>query len=161
MLIKGAFNIQIDLNKNIYIDYVGPHFDASDITKGKATHESWQIPYNEALFLDSKKINNYKIFEISNSAFEECWIDRKKTMLREHQNRKEEIISLQNRFQRCPTYILNMIIEEIIFPIIYRQTEFNKYVGNQFGVQLNINDKSKIEVYEINSPERMKKNNSL
>lgn len=157
---KGAFNIQIDLNNNIYMDYVGPSFDASDITKGKATHESWKIPYHEVLFLNSKNINKYKIFEISNQAFNNCWNNRKDILLKEHPNRKEEISKLENKFQKCPIYILNMIIEEIILPVVYKQKEFANYVGNNFGIQLNINDKGKIEVYEINRPERMEKTNN-
>lgn len=157
---KGAFNIHVDLNENIYMDYVGPSFDASDITKGKATHEAWKIPYDEVLFLNSKNINNYKIFEISNLAFNDCWNDRKKIMLKEHPNRKKEIARLENHFQKCSINILNIVIEEIIFPVVYRQDEFAKYAGKQFGIQLNINNKGKIEVYEINRPERMRKFNN-
>lgn len=152
----GGFNIHFHLNKYIYIDYVCPYFDVSDITSGKTTHQSWKIPFEEIVFISAKNINKYNIFTISDGAFNISWNARKKKMFMEHSNRIEEINKIENKFTKCPNSVLNLIIDKIILPICNNIEDLKIYTGNEFGVQFNVNNKGKIEVYEINRPERMK-----
>ena len=153
---QAAFNIHFDLNKYIYIDYVCPCFDASDITRGKATHQSWKIPFDEIAFLTSKTINKYNTFTISDEAYQDSWKARKIKMFSEHPNRVEEIKNIDNKFVKCPNSILDLIIDKIILSIYIRINDLKIYVGNEFGVQFNITGIDTIEVYEINRPERIK-----
>lgn len=153
---QASFNIHFDLNKYIYIDYVCPCFDASDITGGRATHQSWKVPIDEIVFLTSKNISKYNIFTISDEAFIDSWEARKIKMFSEHPNRIEEIKNINNKFINCPDEILDLIINKIILSVYFRIDELKVFTGNEFGVQFNITDIGKIEVYEINRPERMK-----
>ena len=76
-------------------------------------------------------------------------------MFDEHPNRIDEIKKINNKFIKCPSAIMDLIIDKIILSVYARIDEFKVYTGDEFGVQFNITG-GKIEVYEVNRPERMK-----
>lgn len=44
---QGGVNVEFKIRDHVYIDYVGPGFDARELCLGKAVHESWNIPWEE------------------------------------------------------------------------------------------------------------------
>jgi hypothetical protein len=153
---NGSFNIHFDCDKFVYFDYVGNGFDASNITKGQATHESWKIPFKEILFLDSKNINKYKIFEVSNIEYANQLIKRKEELKNHLPNYIKEIEKINKEYVKCDSRKIQMVIEKIILPVMCNLDSITKDVGKEFGLQCNF-IKDGIEMYEINRPERMVK----
>lgn len=156
----GAFNFYFYWNHTLYIDYVGPFFDASNLTKGQIFHESFQIPFQELYFLDARNIRKFQTMQVPEKVFQEQWQRRKLELLKERLEYRKLIQSLTPIFAPCPDDILDKVINSICFYILENQASILPETGDHFGIQFNINRHDEIEVYEINRLERMIKKES-
>lgn len=62
---QGGVCLNVKIGDYVYMDYVGPSFDCREMCLGKATHESWSIPWSEVPFMKDSAITKYKTSEIS------------------------------------------------------------------------------------------------
>ena len=73
---QGAVCLDVKIGDYVYMDYVGPSFDCREMCLGKATHESWNIPWSEVPFMKDSAITKYKTSEISQEGYIETAKER-------------------------------------------------------------------------------------
>lgn len=151
----GAFNLYFYWGNMLYIDYVCPFFDASNLTKGQAVHESFQVPFSEIYYLDAQTIRKFQTKQVSSQNFQEQWQRRKLELLKEHLEYQRLIQTIDPSFTPCPDAILDSVIDSCCFSVLENKHHILPKTGNEFGIQLNINRYDEIEIYEISRLERM------
>lgn len=151
----GAFNLYFYWGKVLYIDYVCPFFDASNLTKGQAVHESFQIPFQEIYYLNAKNIRKFQTNQVQPLIFQNQWQQRKLELLKEHLKYQKLIQSINPSFAPCPDRILDSVIDSICFYVLENKNVILAKTGPEFGIQLNINQYDEMEIYEISRLERM------
>lgn len=154
----GAIMVLFEKNKKILIDYVGPGFDAGDITKGKAVHTAISISWEE-IYENPK--NNYKNAKmIGNNIFqidqEQYMVSRKNRIRELILNLKEEEIeeiekSIPEEVPKLNLKTFKQVYEQCIDKIIYGN--FN-IPNKPFGIMLNIYEE-KFCVFEIWNIDRL------
>lgn len=152
---KGGFLIDATIEKNVYIGYTGQEFDCRELTKGKAEHETWMVPWNEILFFKSNNHRKYHINTISQEEYKKSAIERMKFLIREYPSRKNEIIEkMPKRYEPIKPYLLESLIDQVLVPLYERKTELLGDGLNEFDVELNILGNGKLIPMEICRPER-------
>ncbi len=56
----GAFNVDFSIGSSVRVDFVGQGFDMGVISKGKESHETWCIDWDDILFLTPSNMNRYR-----------------------------------------------------------------------------------------------------
>ena len=51
---QGGFNVLFNLNESVIIELVGKGFDGRELTREKAVHERYAIPWDDILFMRNK-----------------------------------------------------------------------------------------------------------
>lgn len=149
----GGFNIAFEIGKHVIIDFVGNCFDSRECTRGKACHETFLIPWNEAIFLEAGDLNKYKVHSISQKAYEDTVEDRKSFLISSGYNQEE----IEKQMPLSPKS-MNMawkrkILNQVIIPILEQEDNLKKDKLYDFGIQANLIGE-KIIPFEINRPER-------
>lgn len=111
----GAFNILGMVGDVIYVDYVGPCFDCREINKGKATHQTWTIPWEDIPFLNDNNINKYQTSIISHYAYLETAKERIKFLSKAYPERISEIKkAMPKQYNGIDKYLLKQIMTQIV-----------------------------------------------
>lgn len=149
----GAFNVYLQMNDKVFIDFLGKGFDMGAITKGKENHESWVIDWEEILFITPNKMNQYRQRIISN----EEYISSARRRLQHLINigyKKEDIKGkIPREYSPMPLSIKEMLLDEIILPLYMKREGLIRDGLKSFGVQGMIID-GKLFPIEFNRKER-------
>ena len=153
----GAFCIDANIGGMVHIGYTGICFDCRELTKGKAEHETWQIPWNEISCVTSKNHRRFYIQTISQEAYQATAIERMKFLIKEYPERKDEIIEkMPKKYQGVEPKIMDNLIEEVLIPLALRKQELLQDGLDKFDVELNILKNGRLIPFEICRPERFR-----
>jgi len=67
----GGMSISVNVGKGIFIEYVGKGFDGEMLLKGKATHESYEIGWDEIRSITRGNINEKRVYLVSDEAYKQ------------------------------------------------------------------------------------------
>lgn len=154
---QGAVCLDIKIGDHVYMDYVGQSFDCREICLGKATHESWNIPWQEVPFMKDSAIRKFKTFEINQEAYIETTKERLVFLIEAFPNRKDEIIeTMPKRYQNMSMQAFRNIRDNIIFPLYLQNKQLISEGLNSFGVEVNIVEDGILVPMEIQVSDRFK-----
>lgn len=137
------------------MDYVGPSFDCGEISKGKAAHETWNIPWEEVPFMKDTAIRKFKVFEIPQEAYIETAKERIKTLINYYPHKKDEIMqAMPTTFKAMPIQMFRDIRDKVIFPLYLQHRELIMDGLKSFGIELNIVQDGRLVPMELQVPER-------
>lgn len=152
---SGGILIDVTMGGMVYIGYVGPGFDCRELTKGKAEHETWTIPWNDLLFIKSSGLYKYHFQTISQQAYKPTAIERMKFLIDEYPERKEEIINkMPKQYNKVRPIIMENLLEQVLIPLYMQKEELLKDGLNKFDVELNVLSNGRFIPMEICRPER-------
>ena len=77
--------------------------------------------------------------------------------MKEQLKHQKLIQSIEPIFAPCPDAILDTIINSCCLYVLENKHNILPKTGNEFGIQLNINQHDEMEIYEISRLERMLK----
>lgn len=158
---QGGVTLDIQIGDHIYMDYVGPSFDCRELCVGKAVHESWNIPWEEAPFLKESAIKKYKTSEISEKEYIETAKERILFLIKAFPNRKDEILeTMPKRYSGISRQIFRDVREQVIFPLWLQHEQLSRDGLNSFGVEVNIVEDGTLVPMEIQVPDRFKEKDS-
>jgi len=132
---QGAFNVYLQVGSTVYIDFLSKGFDMGAITKGKETHETWAIPWDDILFLKSSNINRFRCDKVSNEAYIKSAKDRIMHLLNLGYSLEDIKDNIPKEYLPMPIWIKDMLIEDIIIPLYYKQQNLIVNGLKSFGVQ--------------------------
>ncbi len=154
---QGGVNLDIQIGDHVYIDYVGPSFDCRELCTGKATHETWNIPWNEVPFLKDSAITKCKTFEISQKEYVETAKERILFLIKAFPDRKDEIIqTMPKRYNGISRQIFRDVREQVIFPLWLQHEQLLRDGLGSFGVEVNVVEDGTLVPMEIEVPDRFK-----
>lgn len=157
---EGGFLLDITMGGNVHIGHVGPCFDCRELTKGKAEHETWMIPWNELLFMKSSNHRKYHIQTISQEGYRNSAIERMAFLIKQYPERKKEIIEkIPKQYSPIKPYHIENLIEQVLVPLYYQSDELLKDGLEKFDVEMNILKDGTLVPMEICRPERFIINN--
>lgn len=152
---QGAFLLDVTIGGNVHIGHTGLCFDCRELTKGKAEHETWTIPWDEILFMKSSNHRKYHIQTISQKGYRDSAIERMQFLIKEYPERKEEIINkMPKQYSPIKPYILENLIEQVLVPLYSQRSELLSDGLEKFDVELNILKDGRLVPMEICRPER-------
>lgn len=160
---QGGVCLDVKIGNYVYMDYVGQSFDCREMCLGKATHESWNIPWSEVPFMKDSAIMKYKTFETSQEAYIETAKERIAFLIKAFPDRKDEIFeTMPKRYKGISRQIFRDIREQVIFPLWMQHEQLLKDGLGSFGVEINIVEDGTLVPMEIQVPDRFKeKDNNL
>ena len=157
---QGGVNLDIQIGDHVYIDYVGPSFDCRELCTGKASHETWNIPWNEVPFLKDSAITKYKTSEISQEEYVETAKERILFLIKAFPDRKEEILqTMPKRYNGISRQIFRDVREQVIFPLWLQHEQLLRDGLGSFGVEVNVVEDGTLVPMEIEVPDRFKNKN--
>lgn len=157
----GGFNLDIIIGEYIYIDYVGPGFDCGLLSKGKGSHESFIIPWEDVPFIDDTAIRKYNKGKINNIQYEETRKIRKDFLIDAYPDRIEEIEStLPKSYEGIKVQVFRNLRDNVIFPLYLRQEEMLDDGMRHFGVEINVVEDGSMVPFEIVISTRFNENNA-
>lgn len=155
---KGGFNLDIKIGDWVYIDYVGPCFDCGLLSKGKGSHESWIIPWDEVPFIDDSAMYKYKRGEINQLQYDETVKIRMDFLFDAYPDKKDEIIkSMPTTYRGIEKSVFMDLRDTVIFPLYIRQEELLRDGMSHFGVEINVVKDGSMVPFEIVDSSRFKK----
>lgn len=154
----GGFNVAFNINENVIIELVGKGFDGRELTREKAVHERYVIPWNEVLFirdkydmLKSKTISKYIVDDKEYKRTREDRIE----FLKEMEGDTEAIYSnVPEQYKAIDEEIIRSILNDVIFELCKRKSELLRDGLRTCNIQGNIVD-GKVVPIEIFRPERL------
>ncbi len=149
----GAFNVYLNVNNAVYIDFLGKGFDMGAITKGKENHESWTFNWEDVLFVTPNKMNQYRKHLISNEEYIESARRRLRHLLDIGYSREQIKGKIPRTYTQMPLSTKEMLLDEILLPLYTRKNELLRAGLKSFGVQGMIID-GKLFPIEFNREER-------
>lgn len=158
---QGGVCLDVKIGDHIYMDYVGASFDCREMCLGKATHESWNIPWEEVPFMKDSSIRKFKTSEISQEAYVETAKERLIFLIKAFPDRKDEIIeTMPKRYQNMSIQTFRDIRDNVIFPLYLQQEKLSRDGLRSFGVEVNIVEDGTLVPMEIQVPDRFKEKDS-
>ena len=158
---RGGFNLDIKIGDYVYIDYAGPSFDCGILCRGKGSHESWAVPWEEVPFMNDSAVRKYKRTEINETQYIETAKERIKFLLHAYPDKKDEIFeTVPKRYNGIDINIFRDLMDKVIFPLYIRHEELSRDGMNHFGVELNVVQDGRLVPFEIDVPERFKEKES-
>lgn len=149
----GAFNVYLQMNDKVYIDFLGKGFDMGAITKGKENHESWIIDWDEVLFITPNNMNRYRKCIISNEDYLNSARRRLQHLINIGYSKEAIQGKIPKTYSPMSFAIKEMILDKIIMPLYYNKSKLKQNGLNSFGVQGMIID-NKLFPIEFNRKER-------
>lgn len=153
----GGFNIIFDLDKNVIIEIVGKGFDAREITREKAVHERYNIPWNEILFIkDKEDLMKNKLVEkyfISQDEYTKTREERIKFLSSIEQNIDIEE-KVPKEYNKLDDELIKDMLDDIILPMYEKKRQMYEDGLKVCNVQGNIVNKT-LEAWEIFKKERL------
>ncbi len=157
---QGGVNLDIKIGDYIYIDYVGPSFDCRELCTGKASHETWNIPWDEVPFMKESAIKKYKTSEITQKEYIETAKERILFLIKAFPDRKDEILqTIPKSYGGINRQIFRNVREQVIFPLWLQHERLLKDGLSSFGVEINIVEDGTLVPMEIEVPDRFKNKN--
>lgn len=158
---QGGVTLDIQIGNHVYMDYVGPGFDARELCIGKAVHESWNIPWEEVPFMKDSAIKKYKTTQINQKEYIETAKERALFLIKAFPDRKNEILeTIPKRYNSINRQIFRDIKEQVIFPLWLQHEQLSRDGLRSFGVELNIVENGTLVPMEIQVPDRFKEKES-
>ena len=152
---QGGIGLDIKIGDHVYIDYVGPGFDARELCSGKATHETWTIPWDEVPFMKDSAIKKYKTSEISQREYVETARERIMFLINAFADRKEEIFqTMPKRYNGIRRQLFRDVTEQVIFPLWLQHEQLARDGLGTFGVEINVAEDGTLVPMEIDVPDR-------
>lgn len=155
---NGAFNVYLEMKNKVYIDFLGKGFDIGGITRGKENHESWIIDWKDILFVTPRNMNKYRSHIISDSTYINSAKRRLQSLLDKGYSKEEIKGIIPKNYSQMPLSIKEMILDEILLPLYYKQDELMHSGLKSFGVQGMIIE-DKLFPVEFNRRERFAEKN--
>lgn len=149
----GAFNVYLQMNDKVFIDFLGKGFDMGAITKGKENHESFVIDWDEILFVTPNKMNKYRNNIISDEKYIESARRRLQHLINIGYKREDIKGKIPRTYHPMPLSIKEMLLDEIILPLYTQKEDLIRQGLDSFGVQGMILD-GKLFPIEFNRKER-------
>ena len=132
---NGAFNVYLQMDDKLYIDFLGKGFDMGAITKGKENHESWVIDWKDILFVTPENMNTHRKAIISEEHYLES-ARRRLQYLIDIGYKKDEIKGkIPKKYQPMSLAIKEMILEQIVMPLYLQKEKLSRAGLKSFGVQ--------------------------
>ena len=154
---QGGVTLDIKIGEHVYMDYVGPSFDARELCLGKAVHESWKIPWKEVPFMKDSAMKKYKVTEVSQSEYIETAKERILFLIKAFPDKKDEILeTMPKRYTGITRQIFRDIVEQVIFHLWMQHEQLTRNGLNSFGVEINIVEDGTLVPMEIQVPDRFK-----
>lgn len=151
--IEGSLYIDYRTGQNVMIDYVGKGYDGSVLSHGTACHESYNIPWEEVLFLNERKINCYRQKLVQPIEYKQIREERIEQLVKDGVERGVAKRAIPEQYERIKPETIRQIIEEILIPM-YGNSEMQRYYEEYITiVQI---ENGKIVVPEIIRPERLR-----
>ena len=152
---QGGIGLDIKIGDHVYIDYVGPGFDARELCSGKAAHETWTIPWDDVPFMKDSAIKKYKTSEISQREYVETARERIMFLINAFPDRKEEIFqTMPKRYNRIRRQLFRDVTEQVIFPLWLQHEQLARDGLGTFGVEINVAEDGTLVPMEIDVPDR-------
>lgn len=156
----GGFNVGFNINENVVIELVGKGFDGRELTREKAVHERYVIPWDEVLFIRNKKdmtkSRNVSMYEICDDEYKRTRQERVEFLNEKEKEIDREIIeeNVPIAYKELDEEIIKNILDDVILELCKRKDELLRDGLRNFNVQGNIVD-GKIVPWEIFRPERL------
>lgn len=131
----GAFNVYLQMNDKMYIDFLGKGFDMGAITKGKENHENWVIDWEDILFVTPRNMNKYREYVISDEEYLESARRRLRHLLNIGYSREQIQGKIPRNYTPMPLSIKEMLLDEILFPLYCKRHLLLQDGLKSFGVQ--------------------------
>jgi hypothetical protein len=152
---KGGFLIDATMGGTVKIEHTGPMFDCRELTKGKAAHETWEIPWEDVLFMKGSNHRKWHLKTISQEAYRDTAVERMIYLIGKYKERKQEIMEkMPAKYKEIDPRIMEKLINEVIIPMWLRKEELLKDGLEKFDVELNILANNRFVPFEICRPER-------
>lgn len=154
----GAFNIAFFHGDSVVIELLGKGFDGGQLTREKAVHERYTIPWNEVLFMrdkyDLQKSREVSKFVVPDEEYQRTRKERV-AWLKSIESDKEAIEeSVPERYIPTDNDTIKSILDDIVFPLYKRQSDLKRDGLTVFNVQGNVVD-GVVEPWEFFRPERL------
>lgn len=154
---QGGLTLDVQIGDHVYMDYVGPGFDARELCIGKAVHEAWNIPWEEVPFMKDSAIKKYKTTEVSQKEYIETAKERALFLIKAFPDRKDEILeTIPKRYNGISRQIFRDVREQVIFPLWLQHEQLSRDGLHNFGVEVNIVEDGTLVPMEIQVPDRFK-----
>lgn len=153
----GGFNIGINMNESVILEIVGKGFDAREITREKAVHERYVIPWNDVLFVRNKsdlmKNRDVQKYFVSKEQYERTRQERIK-FLSEKEDRQQLECAIPTTYKMADEELIKDLLDKVVFELYSKQSELARDGLRNFNVQGNIVN-GRIVPWEIFRPERL------
>ncbi|MCX4364655.1 MAG: hypothetical protein OSJ70_02600 [Bacilli bacterium] len=147
---EGGFGLDVKIGHFLYIDYVGPSFGCGLLSRGRGSHESWIIPWDDVPFMDDSSIQKYKTGEINQIQYLETLKIRRDFLFDAYPDKKEEIIkTMPNCYKGIEKKVFRKLINDVVFPLYMEQEELLKDGMGHFGVEINVVEDGSMVPFEI------------
>lgn len=155
---EGGFNVGFFCGDSVVIELVGKGFDARELTREKAVHERYIIPWQQVLFMRNKKDMMKSLavskYTVSDEEYKRTRSERI-AYLNSAEDDKETIEQVvPQEFTPIKESVVDGILEDIVFPLYTRQNDLIRDGLKNCNVQGNIVNGRAIP-WEIFSPERL------
>ena len=155
---QGGFNVLFNLNESVIIELVGKGFDGRELTREKAVHERYVIPWEDALFIrnkmDLQKNKNVEKYLVDGDEYKRTRDERIQFLNSIEKNKDEIEKAVPKTYQQVSDHLIEDILNKIIFNMYQRKRELYEDNLKMFTVMGNIVD-GKLEAWEIFRPERL------
>lgn len=160
----GGFNVAFYEGDSVVIELVGKGFDSKSITREKAVHERYIIPWDEISFVKDKSDLIRRNYLVPNSSTD--LVVNKDEYSKQRQERLEFLESkhedmfkaekaIPTEYKPVDIQIIKGILDNIVFELYKNRNELLRDGLRNFNVQGNIVD-GKTEVLEFFRHERLK-----
>lgn len=157
---QGGVNLDIKIGDYVLMEYVGPSFDCRELCTGKASHESWNIPWDEVPFMNDNSIRKYRVGTIDQEGYVATAKERLAFLINAFPDKKDEILStMPNTFQGMNINLFRDVRDNVIFPLWMQHEQLSRDGLRQFGVEVNVMGDGTLVPMEIDVPERFKNEN--
>ena len=149
----GGFNTLFDIGNKLYIDCVGKCFDSRECTQGKASHETFVIPWQDIYLLDAKNFNDYRVQIISDEAYIQTVEERQNWLIASGYDAKLVKEIMPKSYQPLSLFWKRKLLNDVILPLLAKEKELLEDGLKVFGIQGNFVGQNIIPI-EMNRPER-------
>lgn len=154
----GGFNILFNVNESVIIELVGEGFDARELTREKAVHERYSIPWNDVLFMRNKhdliKSRNVGKYVVNDEEYKRTRKERIEFLNSIESDAKAIEKAVPQEYQQSSDELIQSILDEVVFSLYKRKRELYEDGLKHCNIQGNIVD-GKIVPWEIFRPERL------
>lgn len=154
----GGFNVAFNEDDYVIIELVGKGFDGSDLTRGRAVHERYVIPWNDVLFMRNKsdliKNRNVNRTLIDSKDYKKTIQERLKFLKDINEDVEEAKRYIPEEYKESDDELIKSILDDVIQEVYEKKSELHRDGLRNFSIQGNIVN-GRVEPWEIFKPERL------